>query len=116
MDNQNETAQDILLDVKIAEASRLFKFYLRREKAILGGSAVIIFLTIWELVGNVFQLINPMFMSAPSLIFKAGVQLFSLRGRSTTTCISAAPSFSAAISFRLLLPFPSASWSAGTKK
>lgn len=77
MDNQNETAQDILLDVKIAEASRLFKFYLRREKAILGGSAVIIFLTIWELVGNVFQLINPMFMSAPSLIFKAAVGLFS---------------------------------------
>ena len=77
MDNQNETAQDILLDVKIAEASRLFKFYLRREKAILGGCAVIIFLTIWELVGNVFQLINPMFMSAPSLIFKAAVGLFS---------------------------------------
>lgn len=77
MDNQNETAQDILLDVKIAEASRLFKFYLRREKAILGGSAVIIFLTIWEFVGNVFQLINPMFMSAPSLIFKAAVGLFS---------------------------------------
>ena len=77
MDNQNESAQDTLLDVRIAEASRLVKFYLRREKAILGGCAVIFFLTIWELVGNVFQLINPMFMSAPSLIFKAAVGLFS---------------------------------------
>ena len=31
---------------------------------------------IWELTGNVFQLINPMFMSAPSLIFKAGFEMF----------------------------------------
>ena len=36
-----------------------------------------IFLIVWELVGNVFQLINPMFMSAPSLIAKAAVQLFA---------------------------------------
>jgi NitT/TauT family transport system permease protein len=35
-----------------------------------------VFLIVWELVGNVFQWINPMFMSAPSLIFKAAVQLF----------------------------------------
>ncbi|HWX76830.1 MAG TPA: ABC transporter permease, partial [Candidatus Acidoferrales bacterium] len=39
-------------------------------------AAVVIFLTIWELVGNILQLINPMFMSAPSLIFSAAVQLF----------------------------------------
>src|SRR5262250_1799040 len=46
------------------------------EKAILGGLAVGVFLIIWELVGNVFQWIDPMFMSSPSLIFKAAVQLF----------------------------------------
>jgi len=77
MAEQNETAQEILLDVRVADASRLFKFYLNREKAILGSAAVIIFLVIWELIGNVFQLINPMFMSAPSLIGKAAIGLFS---------------------------------------
>jgi len=72
----NESTQELLLDVKVAEASRLYKLYLRHEKKILGGIAVGIFLTIWEFVGNVFQLINPMFMSAPSLIFKAAVEMF----------------------------------------
>jgi len=77
MAERNETAQEILLDVHVADASRLFKFYLNQEKKILGSGAVIIFLVIWELVGNVFQLINPMFMSAPSLIAKAAFGLFS---------------------------------------
>ena len=65
-----------LLDIKIAEASRLYKFYLNQEKKILGTVSVAVFLITWELVGNTFQLINPMFMSAPSLVWKAGVQLF----------------------------------------
>ena len=67
--------EEILLDVRVAEASKLYKFYLNQEKKILGGTAVVLFLILWELVGNVFQLINPMFMSAPSLIFKAAVEL-----------------------------------------
>ena len=73
----NETAQELLLDVKVAEASRLYRFYLNQEKKILGATSVAVFLVLWELVGNVFQWINPMFMSAPSLVFKAGVQLFA---------------------------------------
>jgi ABC-type nitrate/sulfonate/bicarbonate transport system permease component len=77
MAGENESAQELLLDVRIAEASRIYKFYLSQEKKILGGFAVGIFLIIWELVGNVYQLINPMFMSSPSLIFKAAVQLFA---------------------------------------
>ncbi|HUK41173.1 MAG TPA: ABC transporter permease [Candidatus Acidoferrales bacterium] len=71
-----DETQELLLDIRVAEASRLYKFYLRQEKKILGATAVLIFLVIWELVGNVLQLINPMFMSAPSLIFTAAVQLF----------------------------------------
>lgn len=67
--------EEVLLDVRVAEASNLYKFYLNQEKKILGTSAVLIFLTAWELVGNTFQLVNPMFMSAPSLIWKAAVQL-----------------------------------------
>ncbi len=68
--------EEVLLDVRVAEASSLYKFYLNQEKKILGTSAVVVFLTIWELVGGVFQWVNPMFMSSPSLIFKAAVQLF----------------------------------------
>ena len=77
MADQSGATQELLLDVRIAEASRLYKFYLNQEKKILGSAAVILFLVIWELVGNVFQLINPMFMSAPSLIAKAAFQLFA---------------------------------------
>ena len=77
MAEQNMTAQEeVLLDVRVAEASWLYKFYLNQEKKILGTTAVVIFLTIWELVGGVFQFVNPMFMSAPSFIWKAAVQLF----------------------------------------
>jgi len=72
-----DQTQELLLDIKVAEASKLYKFYLNQEKKILGAAAVVIFLVIWELVGNVLQLINPMFMSAPSLIFSAAVQLFA---------------------------------------
>jgi ABC-type nitrate/sulfonate/bicarbonate transport system permease component len=60
--------------VRVAEASRLFKFYLNQEKKILGACSVTLFLILWELVGNTFQLINPMFMSAPSLIWKAAIR------------------------------------------
>src|SRR5574341_1732974 len=73
----NQAAEEQLLDIRVAEASWLYKFYLNQEKKILGTSAVIVFLTIWELMGNTLQLINPMFMSAPSLVWKAGVQLFA---------------------------------------
>jgi NitT/TauT family transport system permease protein len=76
MADQNESTQELLLDVKVAEASTLYKLYLNHEKKILGAGGVIAFLIIWELVGNTFQLINPMFMSAPSLVFTAAVQLF----------------------------------------
>jgi NitT/TauT family transport system permease protein len=78
MADKNVAAQEeVLLDVRVAEASRLYKFYLNQEKKILGTTAVVLFLATWELVGGVFQWVNPMFMSAPSLIFHAAVQLFS---------------------------------------
>jgi NitT/TauT family transport system permease protein len=78
MAEQNGTAdQETLLDVSVAEASKAYKFYLNHEKKILGGSAVILFLLAWELVGGVWQLVNPMLMSSPSLIFNAAVQLFA---------------------------------------
>jgi ABC-type nitrate/sulfonate/bicarbonate transport system permease component len=76
MANPETTGEELLLDVRVAEASPFYKFYLNYEKTILGTAGVATFLILWELVGNTLQLINPMFMSAPSLIFKAAVQLF----------------------------------------
>jgi ABC-type nitrate/sulfonate/bicarbonate transport system permease component len=81
----NETAGEILLDVKVAEASKLYKFYLNQESKIIGAVSVLIFLLLWEFMGGAlsvynpipFLRINPMFMSAPSLIFKAAVAMFS---------------------------------------
>ena len=73
----DQAAEEQLLDVSVAEASGAYKFYINNEKKILGTSAVIVFLAAWELVGNTLGLINPMFMSAPSLIFKAAIQLFA---------------------------------------
>jgi ABC-type nitrate/sulfonate/bicarbonate transport system permease component len=72
----NQAAEERLLDVGVAEASAAYKFYLNQERKILGTTAVIIFLTVWELLGNTLQVINPMFMSAPSLVAKAAIQLF----------------------------------------
>ena len=77
MADHNESTQELLLDVRVAEASPLYKFYLNNEKKILGSASVAVFLIIWEMVGNIYQIINPMFMSAPSLIWKAAVQLFA---------------------------------------
>ncbi len=85
MANEKLAAQEVLLDVSVAEASKLYKFYLNQESKILGAAAVIVFLLLWEFMGGALSVynpipilrINPMFMSAPSLIFKAAVGLFS---------------------------------------
>jgi len=79
------TAEEVLWDIKVADAANLYKFYLNQEKKILGVVAVMLFLTLWEFMGGAlsaynpipFLRINPMFMSAPSLIWKAALQLFS---------------------------------------
>jgi len=80
-----KAATEILLDVRVADASKLYKLYLNQESKILGTAAVIIFMLVWEFMGGAlsvynpipFLRINPMFMSAPSLIFKAAVAMFS---------------------------------------
>jgi hypothetical protein len=57
-------AKEMLLDIRAADASKLYKFYLNQEKKILGTVSVFLFLAVWELVGNVYQWNNPLFMSA----------------------------------------------------
>ena len=68
--------EEQLLDIRVAEASAGYKFYLNNEKLILGSTSSILFLLTWESIGNWFGLINPMFMSAPSLVWKAAWNLF----------------------------------------
>src|SRR6266436_7322102 len=58
----DQAAEEQLLDIRVAEASAGYKFYLNQERKILGTLSVVIFLAIWELIGNTLQLINPMFM------------------------------------------------------
>jgi ABC-type nitrate/sulfonate/bicarbonate transport system permease component len=85
MADQNVTAAEVLLDIKIADASNLYKFVLIHEKKILGALSVSLFLTLWEFMGGAWSVynpipflrINPMFMSAPSLVAKAAYGLFS---------------------------------------
>ncbi len=80
-----ETQEEVLLDVKVAEASWLYKFYLNHERKILGTISVTIFLLLWEFMGGPVSAynpipilrVNPMFMSSPSYIWKAAVALFS---------------------------------------
>ena len=44
MADRNESTQELLLDIRVAEASKLYKFYLSQEKKILGAAGVTIFL------------------------------------------------------------------------
>src|SRR5437870_7918949 len=78
------TAEEVLLDVKVADASWLYKFYLNQEKKLLGLLSVSVFLIVWEFMGGAWSIynpipilrVNPMFMSAPSYVWKAAYELF----------------------------------------
>jgi hypothetical protein len=39
----NQSAEELLLDVRVAEASKLYKFYLNNEQKILGTASVVTF-------------------------------------------------------------------------
>ena len=45
MADYNQAAEELLLDVRVAEASAAYKFYLNHEKAILGSLAVVVAVT-----------------------------------------------------------------------
>ena len=47
-----QAAEEQLLDIRVAEASAAYKFYLNNEKLILGTSSTVLFLLIWETMGN----------------------------------------------------------------
>ena len=74
---------EILLDIEVGEFSALHRFYLKQQKKILGTLSVLLFLLLWEFVGGSLSVydpipalrINPLFVSAPSLVWKAAVEL-----------------------------------------
>lgn len=73
----DEAKGKLLLDISVKDASRLYRFYLTHERLIIGASGVVLFLAVWEYVGGIAQLINPLFLSAPSRILRTGYQLFA---------------------------------------
>ena len=67
---------EVLMDVSVAEASKLRKFYLNNEKWLLGILSVGLFLSTWEIIGG-FNIINPIFLSYPTAIARAGYNMFA---------------------------------------
>ena len=62
--------------VKPTQRSSLISFYLANERPILGVSAVILFLVVWEAMGQSGR-INPLFLSSPTKILSTAYKLFS---------------------------------------
>lgn len=54
---------------------RVLKVLYKRRKMFLGLISISIFLTAWELAVDIFKLIDPLFISSPWLVFKAGIEL-----------------------------------------
>lgn len=60
----------------MAQASRLWKFYIRNERLVGSGGAILAFGLIWEVIART-GLANPLFVSSPTLIAKAAYRLFA---------------------------------------
>lgn len=60
----------------LAPASSLGQVYLRAERLVIGGGTLLTFLVTWELLGRT-GLVNPLFISSPSLVAQSGYQLFA---------------------------------------
>ncbi len=63
-------------DLELKEPNVLLKFYRQYYNWILGGSAVIIFLALWEWAGT-SGAINPLFTSSPSRVINAYAKLIA---------------------------------------
>ena len=65
-----------LLAAEIAEASALKKLYLQHEHLLIASSTVLLFFLAWESMTR-FNLVNPLFISSPTLVARAGYRLFA---------------------------------------
>jgi ABC-type nitrate/sulfonate/bicarbonate transport system permease component len=52
----------------------VLEFYSRHEKKILGTITVLLFLAVWEMAAAM-RLVNPMFLSSPTRVWRAAVEL-----------------------------------------
>ncbi len=55
----NGTLEEELLDIRVADASWLYKLYLNQEKKILGLLSVSLFLALWEFMCGAWSAYNP---------------------------------------------------------
>jgi len=67
---------EALLAAEVAEASALKKLYLQHEHLLIASSAVLAFFMVWESMTR-FSLVNPLFISSPTLVARAGYRLFA---------------------------------------
>jgi len=67
---------EALLAAEVAEASALKKLYLQHEHLLIASTAVLAFFLTWESMTR-FALVNPLFISSPTLVARAGYRLFA---------------------------------------
>ncbi len=65
-----------LFAAEVAEASRLRKLYLQYERPLIAGASVLAFFLAWEGMTR-SGFVNPLFISSPTLIARAGYRLFA---------------------------------------
>jgi NitT/TauT family transport system permease protein len=66
----SDRADDQLLDVRVAEAPSLYRWYLRHERLVLGLLGFVVVLAVWETVTQMGWL-KLVFVSSPSRIYAA---------------------------------------------
>ncbi|MDP2728352.1 MAG: ABC transporter permease [Dehalococcoidia bacterium] len=54
----------------------LTSLYKERQAAVLGGASVLLFVLLWEATAQL-KLVDPLFLASPTLVVKAGVEMFA---------------------------------------
>ena len=72
----NHVEAEGLYGADVAEASRSRKLYLQNERLVIGGGALFLFFFTWELIART-GFVNPLFISSPTLVVRAGYKLFA---------------------------------------
>ena len=70
------TEGQTLYAADVTGVSSLGKFYVEHERGLIGTGAVLTFLLAWEAVTR-SRLVDPLFLSSPTLIVRAGYELFA---------------------------------------
>jgi NitT/TauT family transport system permease protein len=60
----------------LSGTARLSRLYARYQRSLISLSAIVVFFALWEWAGT-SRIINPLFISAPSAIWRAALKVFS---------------------------------------